>query len=181
MMKKTNKRVRTGAADNKFTRPANAAHVLSSTRSQLSADWKPTLTSLEHPSDELLARIGSIPILFEPPSGNHSVGARLAYDSWAEGAGVGLRDVVDGYIRRLKFKAGTITLELVAERRRNRWEFVGRAYSRDAVVHDFVLMVGRRKLLPGSGGFFHWTSEGLMRNLMLVSPDKKIAFEGVPW
>jgi len=88
---------------------------------------------------------------------------------------------VDGHIRRIAFVTGSCRFELVAERRSNQWEFVGRVYHRGRTLNDMVLVLGRRRLLPGVGGFFHWSSKHVVRRLSLVGPEKHITLESIAW
>ena len=137
-------------------------------------------TEIVEPSREAVARYETIPLLFDSSTSRQVLG-RIAYDSRAHGQPVGLRDVTDGYVRRLSFACGKITVDLVAERREKHWEFVARAYSDGAVAHDFVLQVGGRKFLAASGGFFHWSSRSVPRRFRLVSYGQTVLFEGVSW
>jgi hypothetical protein len=89
--------------------------------------------------------------------------------------------MVDGHVRRLKMKAGRLTFEIVAERRNNRWEFVARAALGRRVTSQFVLKVGRRKLLPQAGGFYIWRSKSVPRLMRLESYEQSIVFEKLAW
>lgn len=133
------------------------------------------------PSEEALARLSVIPLLFEELKGYSRVTGSLAYDSWAEGPTVALRDIPDGYVRRLRLRAGKVSLEIVAERGAGRWDFVARVFKAKAVVHDYVLQVGRKKLLSESGGFFRWTSKAVPHRIGLASLRQTYTFERVPW
>ncbi len=104
----------------------------------------------------------------------------VRYDSWA-GTSIGLRDLDSGHVRRLRFEAGRVTLELVAERRGNAWEFVARAYSKNSVIHGFVLLAGRRRLLPTADGFYLWSSITKLRSIRLAALDRLIEFGGITW
>jgi hypothetical protein len=140
----------------------------------------PAVASLEAPSHDALARIEAIPLLFTPDKIDTVTHGVVAHDSWAR-SGMELRDVTDGHVRRLQFAAGEIQFELVAERRARQWEFIGRIYIGEAVSHDFVLVVGSRRLLSNTGGFFTWSSEKVTRRVRLVSQREVIAFEDIVW
>jgi hypothetical protein len=84
-------------------------------------------------------------------------------------------------IRRLCLKAGKLSLEIVAERRQDCWEFVGRVYDSKKVSSEYVLRVGAKKLLPRSQGFYHWSSKGTPRTLRLLSQDLQVEFERLSW
>lgn len=92
-----------------------------------------------------------------------------------------LRDVADGQIRRLQFRAGKFSLEIVAERTRDHWEFVGRIYSGKEVEHSFVLRVGRLKLLAETDGFYHWSSRAVPRTIQAVSYNDNLNFGEIEW
>lgn len=137
--------------------------------------------TIYEPSDEALARLSVIPLLFEEPATYTSRMGRIAFDSWAEGPAVSLRDVADGHIRRIRLRAGKVSLEIVAERSKGRWEFVARVYRGSSVMHNFVMSIGRKKLLSESGGFFRWTSKAVPHRIGLASFRQTYTFERVPW
>lgn len=132
-------------------------------------------------SDEHLQRLSAIPLLFGDGSRRSTTTAHIAEDSWKAGNQIGRRDLLDGHLRRTAFVAGQYRFELVAERRAGRWEFVGRVYYRGRTQYDLVLAVGRKRLAPDSGGFFHWTSAHSARRLMLLSDKKRFALESITW
>ncbi len=130
---------------------------------------------------DLLDRLSAIPLLFDSSSIKRTVSVPVGEDSWASGKRVGLRDVLDGHLRRIAFTKDPFRFELVAERRQRQWEFVGRFYCRGRVVNDMVLILGRRRVLPGIGGFFHWTSPGVVRHLGLTGPRRTFTLECIVW
>ncbi|MBN1211714.1 MAG: hypothetical protein JXA92_03980 [candidate division Zixibacteria bacterium] len=136
---------------------------------------------IEGPSKEALNRYALIPLCHRPTAGGEVLHGKVAYDSWAHGSPVALRDTTDGFIRRLQLKAKKISLEIVAERRQNSWQFVARVYSGEKVLHDFVLKVGREKLLPFSGGFYQWSSPKVPATVKLLSYERKIVFDRISW
>ena len=146
---------------------------------------KPKATSqrpiLAEASQEHLQRLAAIPLLFGSEEAGHSVHAKLVSDSWNGGRIVGRRDLVDGHTRRTAFLAGKFRFELVAERRANQWEFVGRVYCRGRAQYNLILTVGAKRLAPDAGGFFHWTSAGRVAPMMLVSENKHYALESMAW
>lgn len=139
------------------------------------------IRSLEQSPVDLLERLSAIPLLVSPQVPLVSASACVAEDSWAAGARVGLRDIVDGHIRRVIFAAGSYRFELVAERRCHQWEFVGRVYYRGRVLNDMVLMLGRQRLIPGLGGFFHWSSKQAVRRLSLMNAERHLTLESLVW
>ena len=142
---------------------------------------KSAVEPIEAPSEEALKRYALIPLVHRPAGGGATVHGKVAYDSWAYGEPVALRDTTDGFIRRLQLKAKKICLEIVAERRRNSWEFVARVYSGEKVLHDFVLKVGRDKLLPSSGGFYQWSSTKVPATVKLISYEQNVVFDRLSW
>jgi len=137
--------------------------------------------SLDSAPGDMLDRCGSIPLLFDPPTDTRLVDGRVSYDSWSQGPSVPLRDRIDGHIRKLRLRAGDYQIEMVAEKRDQRWEFTARIYRRERVVHDFVLKVGGRSLMSQSGGFFVWNSLHVPRVLRAISHNRTLEFEDVSW
>ncbi len=137
--------------------------------------------NLTQPSSDALSRFKSIPLMFHQPPQVPVLQCPIVYDSSAGGQLVGLRDATDGHIRRIRFGVGNLEMEIVAERRDKAWEFVARVYQDNAVAHSFILRAGSRKLMADAGGFFHWTSDTVPRQLRLVSFEQEVACEVVPW
>ncbi len=133
------------------------------------------------PSDESVARLSAIPLLFDEPPAASTRAGEVVYDSWSHGPAVALRDITDGHIRRIQLQAGRISVEIVAEKSKGKWEFVARVYRGKKVVHDFVISVGRKKLLSESGGFFRWSSKAVPRRIGLVSTGESLTFKEIAW
>ena len=138
------------------------------------------LGAFETPSENALDRCGTIPLLSQLADDVPESSGSVVFDSWA-GMAPAMRDIMPGHLRRVQLKAGQTTLEIVAERVNDEWEFVARAYQGDEVKHDYVIKVGRRKLLAESGGFFHWTSKSVPRVVELLSLKRKMVFEELAW
>jgi hypothetical protein len=130
---------------------------------------------------EALKRIESIPLISETGDTPKCIAGNVIYDSWRQLHPPMTRDINDGYVRTLKAKAGRITLELVAERRVDDWDFVARIRNGSKVDHSYVLIAGSRRLLAGVGGYFHWTSKQVPRLLKLVSYKQQVVFESMSW
>jgi hypothetical protein len=94
---------------------------------------------------------------------------------------VELREATVGLTRRVCLEAGEVSLEIVAERRREGWDFVARIYKLQEVTSEFALRVGSRRVLPRSQGFFHWSSKRTPGSLELVSSSLHVSFEGLSW
>ena len=136
---------------------------------------------LSRPSSQAFSRYKSIPLLFHQPARVPVLQCPVVYDSSAQGQLVGLRNATDGHIRRVRFAAGNVEMETVAERKDKTWEFVARVYQDGEVAHRFVLRAGARKLLADAGGFFHWTSVTVPRRFRLLSYEQEVACEVIPW
>lgn len=147
---------------------------------ELLSDIAPTQKVFEPPT-ESLARLGAIPLLFDEPLNLATGFGTVVYDSWAEGPAVALRAIKDGHIRRIKVKSGKVSCEIVAERSRGQWEFVARVYRGKSVAHNFVMTVGKKKLLSESGGYFRWSSKRVPRKLGLTSNEERFKFEEISW
>ena len=151
-----------------------------SPESDQKADSGSGLGVFEVPSSDALDRCGAIPLLNQTADDIPESSGSVMFDSWA-GSAPAMRDIVPGHLRRVQLKAGKVTLEIVAERQKDEWEFVARAYQGDSVRHDFVIKVGRKKLLAKSGGFFHWTSKSVPRVVELLSYKRNLTFEKLVW
>jgi hypothetical protein len=135
----------------------------------------------EMPTAEAMERFCNIPLIEDSAVSGSACSGAVVFDSWQDLPAHALRDITDGHIRRLTIKAGSLRLELVAERREQKWEFVARIYSSDKVRHDCLIKAGGRKLLPGSGGFYHWTSKNKPRLVELHTFDQQHVVEGLTW
>lgn len=138
------------------------------------------LGAFETPTPDALDRLSAIPLLSHKAEDIPETTGSVLFDSWA-GMAPAMRDITPGHLRRVQLKAGKVTLEIVAERQKDEWEFVARVYQGDAVKHDYVIKVGRKKFLAKSGGFFHWTSKSVPRVVELLSYKRKLLFEELAW
>ncbi|MFZ5979536.1 MAG: hypothetical protein ACOYVF_02790 [Candidatus Zixiibacteriota bacterium] len=135
----------------------------------------------EEPSEEALQRYELIPLYYGTEKVATTLQGTIAYDSWAQAGAVSLRDVTEGHVRRLQLKAKQISLEIVAERRRDHWEYIARLYFHGKVTHAFVLKAGTRKVLPFSGGFYYWTSKTVPATIKLLSYKQNVLFDKLSW
>lgn len=92
-----------------------------------------------------------------------------------------VRDVTFGHVRRVRLEAGKIALEFIAERRENDWNFVARVYKGGRVSSDYILSVGRRKLLPKSQGFYFWDAKRPPVKISLHGGKSVIEFDRLQW
>ena len=133
------------------------------------------------PSTEAIERYTAIPLLYHETGTVRQMRGRLIFDSWAERPLAQLRDAGPGLTRRICLEANGIRLEVVAERGRDRWEFVARVYDKNQVSSEYVLRVGRQRMLPKSLGFFHWSSKRAPAVVHLFSRTADIEFKGLSW
>lgn len=135
----------------------------------------------ETPSSDAIERFCSIPLIENRADSAKAGTGRVVYDSWRALPTQAMRNVAEGHIRRVTIKAGRLRLELVAERRAQKWEFIARVYSDKKVRHDCLIITAGRKLLPGSGGFYHWTSTRTPRTIELQTYSQHHLIEGIAW
>ena len=133
------------------------------------------------PDADAIERYSAIPLIYEDASARRVVAGSLTFDSWSQKPVAQLRDAGVGLTRRLCLEANGITLEVVAEREQDRWEFVARVYQKKAVSSEYVLRIGRLKLLPKSQGFYHWSSKRAPAKIGLLSQSIEVSFEGLSW
>lgn len=138
-------------------------------------------TEYDIPSPDTIERFAATALITDTTTGRTSRAGRMAFDSWKERAVANVRDLPAGLVRRICLRAGSITFEIVAERQRGEWEFVGRVYEGDEPRAGFVLNAGRKKLLPKAGGFFYWSSKTAPRRLTLVSGTTNLEFDSLAW
>ena len=133
------------------------------------------------PSSDALSRYEAIPLLFGSAANAKRQHGRVVFDSWAQGPAIALRDVTEGHVRRLRLKAGKLSLEILAEKHREQWEFVARVYRGQQVAHDCVLKVGGRSLPAAWGGYFHWSSKHVPAKVDVLSYDREFIFGKLVW
>lgn len=138
-------------------------------------------SSIEHLSKGAIERFKSIPLLEAGSKSICSMYGRISFDSWAVAPAMELRALTPGAARRLCLKAGKITVEIVAERLQDSWEFTARVLESDDVVMHWVIMAGGNRLLPKSLGFYHWVTRQAPRTFRLISDSFRIDFEKVSW
>lgn len=133
------------------------------------------------PDSAAVDRFAAIPLIFDEASLRRTVSGNLTFDSWSQQPIAQLRDAGVGLTRRLCLEANRITLEIVAERQQDQWEFVARVYHKKEVSSEYVLKIGRQKLLPRSQGFYHWSSKRAPGKIRLLSKSLEVCFEGLSW
>ncbi len=136
---------------------------------------------LRKPSTQAVDRFAAIPLLYKNSKNVRHIAGAVTFDSWSQQPLAQLRDAGVGLTRRICLEAGSTRLEIMAERKRDGWEFVARVYEAERVSSEYVLRVGRQKLLPRSQGFFHWSSKRAPKVLRLASNGVEIDFEGLKW
>ena len=133
------------------------------------------------PSPQSVARAKAVPKLVASRKPSRGVTGRVTFDSWADVPAVQLRSTVGTLERRMRLEAGSYTVELVAEREQKEWEFVARIYRGARVTSEFILQVGRRKLVPQSQRCYFWSAKNPPKTLQLLSPELKIEFGKLIW
>jgi hypothetical protein len=136
---------------------------------------------LEPVSEGLISRFSLIPVLVGSHKPARSVTGAVKFDSWSQLPALAARDGAKGMERRMRLKAGRITLELVAEHRPEGWEFTARVYDKRKVDSNFVLKIGRQKIPAGLQSCFFWSSEKPPRRIQLLSPKVFIDFGPLNW
>jgi hypothetical protein len=139
------------------------------------------IASFAEPGQDAIARLAAIPLLFDTPADTSREEGKISFDSWSHLSAVTIRDTSAGHIRLLKLKSRKITIELVAEKQHDGWEFVARIYKNKKIIHDFVLIANGKKHLASSGGFIHWSSKSVPKQINLLSFKSKLVFEGLKW
>ena len=138
-------------------------------------------SQLDTPSEELISRLSLIPLLSGTHKPAQTVSGRVGFDSWSQLPALAARDGAKGMERRMRLKAGRITLELVAEHRPEGWEFTARVYDGRQVTSDYVLKVGRKRIPAGLQSCFFWSSERPPKRIQLLSPKVLIDFGQLNW
>lgn len=133
------------------------------------------------PDKHGVERYAAIPLVYGKITPSRLRAGKISYDSWSRVPAMQLRDIGPGATRHLRLTAGTTTLELVAERQQDRWEFTARVYYGKEVMARWALYAGGRKLLPRSLGFYHWSSRHRPRIIRLMTRYEMIQFERLPW
>jgi hypothetical protein len=133
------------------------------------------------PSPQSVAKAKAVPKLVASRNPARAIAGRVAFDSWADVPAVQLRSTVGTLERRIRLEAGKYTLELVADRVQTEWEFVARIYDRQKVTSEFILQVGRRKLVPQSQRCYYWSAKNPPRTMQLLSQELKIEFGKLTW
>ncbi len=136
---------------------------------------------LEKASEELISRFSLIPLLAGSQKPSKSISGDVSFDSWSQLPAFAARDGAKGMERRMRLKAGQITLELVAEHRPEGWEFTARVYDKRKVTSNYVLKIGRRKIPAGLQSCFFWSSDTPPRKIQLLSPKVLIDFGPLNW
>lgn len=87
-----------------------------------------------------------------------SLVAKLTFDSWAMPLPAGVRG--EGLLqeRRLRFDISDKILDLRAENRRNRWDFVAKVTNAEGKSINCTLVAGKKELIANEDGFYQWSS-----------------------
>lgn len=87
-----------------------------------------------------------------------SLVATLTFDSWSMPLPAGVRG--EGLLqeRRIRFEIQDKKLDLRAEHRRNRWDFVARVTDSEGRHVECTLLAGKKELTADKDGFYQWSS-----------------------
>lgn len=136
---------------------------------------------LERPSRIAVHRSALIPKLVQSRRPARDLPGRVEFDSWAQLPAMQIREAPSDLERRLRLTASGYTLELVADRRGQGWEFVARVYDKERVCTEFILQVGRLKLGTEAHDCYFWSANKPPQRLRLLSPALKIDFGEISW
>jgi hypothetical protein len=137
--------------------------------------------SIIRPDLVSIKRFSAIPTLYQVNRKHKHRKGNLVFDSWASLPAYQLRDIVPDFIRRLCLQAGSIKLEIIAERQQEIWEFTARIYDDNDVSMEWILSAGRRKLYPITFGFYQWSSKNKPHRIKIFNKNYKIDFEKISW
>ena len=133
------------------------------------------------PSDEAMVKQEGIALIAASRAPSRTVRGQVVFDSWHDLPAMAVRDAAIGIERRLRFQAGRIVLEFVAERQPEGWEFTAKVYEHGRAVSDYVLKVGGRKLLPSVRHCYNWLAPHPPREIQLLSPSLRVALGKLGW
>lgn len=133
-------------------------------------------------SPDLVERCAAIPLVGQSARPRRMQPGRVQFDSWSTLPALALRSIDLGGERRLRLSAGAYTLELVAQRQPDHWEFWARVLRKGTEpIPLFVIQAGRRKIVAGAHSVFAWSDHHPPRKISLVSADLRIEFQPINW
>ena len=141
---------------------------------------KPMIEPVDPPMRSVYRHM-AVPRMIESRHPARTMDGNVVFDSWSQLPIVQTRDSGYGVERRLRFRADRFTLEFVAEHQQGRWQFVARVYDGCTVTPEFILQVGKTKLVPEGHRCFFWSSTRPPRKIQLLSPSVKIVLDGLSW
>jgi len=107
--------------------------------------------------------------------------ARTVFDSWLAPLPVGVRGSTAVDHRRLRFRAGRITIDLHAERHGQTWKFLVQAAGINRGREKVMLTVGRKKLYPDALGLYQWSSPRPPIRLVLHLERREVILREIRW
>ncbi len=133
-------------------------------------------------SSDLVLRCAAIPLVVQKTRSLRKQHGRMRFDSWSTVPATALRSIDLGGERRLRLSAGVFTLEMVAQRQSDRWEFWARITRKGKrPIPMFVIQAGRRKIAAGAHSVFAWSDRYPPHRMSLISSDLRIEFEPIDW
>lgn len=133
------------------------------------------------PSDEAMIKQEGIALIAASRAPARTVRGKVVFDSWHDLPAMAIRDAAIGIERRLRFRAGRIVLEFVAERQPDGWEFTAKVYENGRAVSDYVLKVGGRRFLPSARHCYNWLAPHPPRKIQLLSPSLRVDLGKLGW
>jgi len=133
------------------------------------------------PSDEAMVKQEGIALIAASRVPARTVRGQVVFDSWNDLPAMVVRDAAIGVERRLRFRAGRIVLEFVAERQPEGWEFTAKVYENGRAASNYVLRVGGRKLLPSVRQCYNWLAPRPPREIQLLSPSLRVDLGKLGW
>ncbi len=107
--------------------------------------------------------------------------ARLVFDSWTLPQPAGVRGTYNADHRRLRFEAAGLNFDIRAERHKHGWECVAQVSGSTAEKTPLRLHVGRKHILPDSGGLYQWSVKTPPKKLTFSYDDTIIDLSGLTW
>lgn len=132
--------------------------------------------------EELTNKCSQIPKLISSRNPVNRITGSIKYDSWSQLQSAQLRDAAQGLERRFLLTGGIISLELVAERRPDGWDFTARVYKhKKPISSQFILKAARQTVFVNTTDGFSWFSHRPPKMIQLCSPEMQISFKGLIW
>jgi hypothetical protein len=131
-------------------------------------------------AEAMVQRLTSVPALATGPT-RRPVTATFVSDSWQTPMAASVRGAGRGVERRLRYRVKDILIDLVVDRLGGKSECFLRVSRRGRPLPQFVLSLGKNKILPSDVGFFAWTGVRPPRELLVWSPEISVRLGSIQW